>query len=59
MREMLAEHEKYQDWTVSSAAIAVVDVGDLLTQKTKLMGTRTYQEGNKLTDVKTAVMPAY
>ena len=58
MREMLADYDKFASWEPSTATFAIPPSSDLLSQKTILIGAATYQEGNKLTDVKTMVMPA-
>jgi hypothetical protein len=57
MRQMLAHHEEYASWEPSSVTATIPAGDDLLSQKTMLIGAATYQEGNKLTDVKTLVMP--
>jgi serine/threonine protein kinase len=57
MRQMLRNHAEYADRVLPVANAAFVASPDFSSQKTKLLHHDTLQEGGKLTDVKTAIMP--
>ncbi len=59
MRAMLKEHEKYATAIVTSAYRSAAADPDLLSQNTRILHSDTQQEGGKLTDVKTAILPEY
>ena len=59
MRSMLREHEKHATAMVTRAYRNAPVDPDLLSQKTRILHSDTQQEGGKLTDVKTAILPAY